>query len=157
MAAKKTMAAASSFAEPSMYPLHRCKIIHVVRHGQGFHNVAGDIDRKNYESWDYQDASLTELGWQQADALHQHLVTTHIRAHVELVVVSPLLRTLQTAVGVWGGGTLLDGEPAHSALMVRGVGLYRHSPISSAGGLIDEQLKSEGIWIHISDREDFWA
>lgn len=116
-----------------MYPLHRCKIIHVVRHGQGFHNVAGEVDRKNYESWDFQDASLTDMGWQQAEALHQHLVTTHIRAHVELVVASPLLRALQTAAGVWGGGVLLDGEAPHSALMVHGVGQARHTPISSAG------------------------
>lgn len=116
-----------------MYPLHRCKIIHVVRHGQGFHNVAGNVDLKNYESWDFVDASLTELGWQQAEALHEHLVTTHIRNHVELVVVSPLLRTLQTAVGVWGGGAFLDGEPPHSALMKSGVGQYRHAAVSSAG------------------------
>ncbi|KAG0554638.1 hypothetical protein KC19_12G107400 [Ceratodon purpureus] len=128
-----TTAVASSFAEPSMYPLHRCKIIHVVRHGQGYHNVAGNVDLKNYESWDFVDASLTELGWRQAEALHDHLVTTHIRNHVELVVVSPLLRTLQTAVGVWGGGTLLDGEPPHSALMRPGVGHCRHPAISSAG------------------------
>ncbi|KAG0557354.1 hypothetical protein KC19_11G123000 [Ceratodon purpureus] len=136
--AKKTpptpkIAAASSFAEPSMYPLHRCKILHAVRHGQGFHNIAGDKDLKQYESWDFMDASLSELGWQQAEALHEHMVKTHIRNHVELVIVSPLLRTLQTAVGVWGGGTLLAGEPPHSALMAPGVGQYQHLPVSSAG------------------------
>lgn len=145
-AAMGTTAVASSFAEPSMYPLHRCKIIHVVRHGQGYHNVAGNVDLKNYESWDFVDASLTELGWRQTEALHEHLVKTHIRNHVELVVVSPLLRTLQTAVGVWGGGTLLDGEPPHSALMRSEVGQYRHPAVSSAGDP-PFLLKLFNVWV----------
>lgn len=39
--------------------------MHLVRHGQGFHNVAGEAEYELYKSWDYEDAHLTETGWQQ--------------------------------------------------------------------------------------------
>ena len=39
--------------------------IHFIRHGQGFHNVAGELDAVAYKSGRYEDAHLTELGWQQ--------------------------------------------------------------------------------------------
>lgn len=113
----------------SMYPVHRSKVIHIVRHGQGYHNVAGEVDHLSYMSWDYLDASLTELGWQQSEALHAHLDATGIKAQVELVVVSPLLRTLQTAAGVWGGGAALD-ESA-TPLMVSGLGKAPHAAIAA--------------------------
>ncbi|EPS62983.1 hypothetical protein M569_11804, partial [Genlisea aurea] len=49
-----------------LYPLHRCKTVHlVVRHAQGFHNVAGNKDVRAYFSPEYFDAQLTPLGWQQ--------------------------------------------------------------------------------------------
>jgi len=41
------------------------QIVHLVRHGQGFHNVAGEAEYELYKSWDYEDAHLTETGWQQ--------------------------------------------------------------------------------------------
>jgi broad specificity phosphatase PhoE len=41
------------------------QIIHFVRHGEGFHNVAGKNDYSQYKRWDLEDANLTELGWQQ--------------------------------------------------------------------------------------------
>ena len=36
-----------------------------VRHAQGYHNVAGDIDYNAYMCHDYVDAALTPLGWKQ--------------------------------------------------------------------------------------------
>ena len=41
------------------------QMIHWIRHGQGFHNVAGHIDTSEYLKWDYEDAHLTDLGWKQ--------------------------------------------------------------------------------------------
>lgn len=117
----------------SLFPLHRSKVIHLVRHGQGFHNVAGEIDYKNYLSAEYLDASLTDLGWQQSEALHAHLDATGIKAQVELVVVSPLLRTLQTAAGVWGGSGLPEG--GEEPLMVDGLGKSPHAAIAAPKGL----------------------
>ncbi|KNA10348.1 hypothetical protein SOVF_145180 [Spinacia oleracea] len=52
-------------AGQGLYPLHHCKTIHLVRHAQGFHNVAGDKDVEAYLSYDYLDASLTSRGWEQ--------------------------------------------------------------------------------------------
>ncbi|KAJ0024966.1 hypothetical protein Pint_08546 [Pistacia integerrima] len=49
----------------SLYPSHRCKTIHLVRHAQGIHNVAGEKSHDAYMSYDYFDAYLTPLGWQQ--------------------------------------------------------------------------------------------
>lgn len=40
-------------------------MIHFIRHGEGFHNVAGRIKHSNYQSYDYEDAHLTEIGWKQ--------------------------------------------------------------------------------------------
>jgi len=138
-AAAMTNASGVEDASPSfgysMYPVHRCKTIHIVRHGQGYHNVAGELDRANYMSWEFEDAALTDLGWQQADALHDHVVKNNILPQVELVVVSPLLRTMQTAAAVWGGGELADDTKGEkSALMLaENAGVAKHAAISSVG------------------------
>ncbi|KAG9146012.1 hypothetical protein Leryth_015637 [Lithospermum erythrorhizon] len=49
----------------ALYPSHRCKTIHLVRHAQGIHNVEGEKDHDAYKSPHLFDAHLTPLGWQQ--------------------------------------------------------------------------------------------
>ena len=39
--------------------------VHLIRHGQGYHNVYGEADEEAYKSGKYTDAHLTRLGWQQ--------------------------------------------------------------------------------------------
>jgi len=39
--------------------------IHLIRHGQGFHNVAGEVNSEAYKSDKFEDAHLTVLGWEQ--------------------------------------------------------------------------------------------
>ncbi|KAL8128774.1 hypothetical protein V2J09_017929 [Rumex salicifolius] len=92
-----------SKASIGLYPAHRCKTIYLVRHAQGFHNVAGEKDHELYMSYDYIDATLTPLGWEQVDNLRKHVHASGIFKKIELVIVSPLTRTMQTAVGVFGG------------------------------------------------------
>jgi len=46
-----------------MIPEKYTKTVHFIRHGEGFHNVAGAISKENYKSYDYFDAHLTEIGW----------------------------------------------------------------------------------------------
>ncbi|KAL0352585.1 UNVERIFIED_CONTAM: Phosphoglycerate mutase-like protein 2 [Sesamum calycinum] len=75
-----------------LYPLHRCKTIHLVRHAQGFHNVAGEKDHSAYMLPELFDAELTPLGWQQVDNLRKHVRSSGLSRRIELVVVSPLLR-----------------------------------------------------------------
>ncbi|KAL9172164.1 hypothetical protein ABFS82_03G027000 [Erythranthe guttata] len=89
-----------------LYPMHRCKTIHLVRHAQGFHNVAGV---KDHRSPDFFDSQITPLGWDQVDNLRKHVHSLGLSTSIELVVVSPLLRTMQTAVGVFGGEGYVDG------------------------------------------------
>ncbi|KAJ6754915.1 BROAD-SPECIFICITY PHOSPHATASE YOR283W-RELATED [Salix purpurea] len=116
--------------DPSLYPLHRCKTIHVVRHAQGLHNVEGEKNYKAYLNPEYLDAPLTQLGWQQVDYLRKHVHASGLFKRVELVVTSPLLRTLQTAVGVFGGESYMDGTNA-LPLMVANVGNSDRASISS--------------------------
>jgi hypothetical protein len=41
------------------------QIVHLVRHGQGYHNVAGEAEEDLYKSYDFFDAHLTAKGWEQ--------------------------------------------------------------------------------------------
>lgn len=41
------------------------QIVHFIRHGEGYHNVAGRKSTEEYKKEDYADAHLTELGWTQ--------------------------------------------------------------------------------------------
>ncbi|KAI4968620.1 hypothetical protein ZWY2020_045950 [Hordeum vulgare] len=117
-------------AGTALYPAHRCKTIYLVRHAQGIHNVEGEKDFAAYKSHALLDAQLTPLGWSQVDTLREHVTKSGLAKKIELVVVSPLLRTLQTAVGVFGGGNYTDGASA-SPLMVEGAGNSGRQPISS--------------------------
>ncbi|PUZ46003.1 hypothetical protein GQ55_7G012300 [Panicum hallii var. hallii] len=125
---------APSGMEPSagtaLYPLHRCKTIYLVRHAQGIHNVAGEKDFKAYMSHDLFDAQLTPLGWSQVDGLREHVKKSGLAKKIELVITSPLLRTMQTAVGVFGGENYTDGVSA-APLMVENAGHSGRPAVSS--------------------------
>ncbi|CAN8244862.1 unnamed protein product [Cochlearia groenlandica] len=142
-------------AKPSqgLYPLHRCKTIHLVRHAQGIHNVAGEKNHDAYLSEDYFDAHLTPLGWQQVDNLHKHVKASGISNKIELVVVSPLLRTLQTAVGTFGGEGDIDGVDA-PLLMKAGAGKSDRPAISSlkCPPFIAVESCREHLGVHPCDR-----
>ncbi|XP_068656514.1 phosphoglycerate mutase-like protein 1 [Aristolochia californica] len=119
-----------STAGPALFPLHRCKTLHLVRHAQGIHNVEGEKNHKAYLSPKLFDAQLTPLGWQQVDNLRKHVHEAGLSKRIELVVTSPLLRTMQTAVGVFGGDGYVDGVDA-LPLMVANAGNSDRSAISS--------------------------
>jgi len=91
-----------------------------IRHGQGFHNVAGEQDFNSYRSEEFLDAHLTEVGWKQALGLREAL--RGAGAAPDLVVVSPLTRTLETAAGCLGGAALGGGAGAAGALMLAQAG-----------------------------------
>ena len=76
----------------SIMPVCHTKTIHCIRHGEGWHNIG----LANH------DAQLTPKGWQQAHSLGLHMQKYEITRSVQLVVVSPLMRALETAAGVFG-------------------------------------------------------
>ncbi|URE04089.1 PGAM [Musa troglodytarum] len=114
----------------SLFPLQRCKTVHLVRHGQGIHNVKGEKDFRAYLSPELFDAPLTPLGWDQVDNLRKHIRACGLYKKIQLVITSPLLRTMQTAVGVFGGDSYTDGVNV-PALMVENVGNSSRPAISS--------------------------
>ncbi|XP_056845734.1 phosphoglycerate mutase-like protein 2 [Raphanus sativus] len=142
-------------AKPSqgLYPLHRCKTIHLVRHAQGVHNVEGEKNHDAYLSEDLFDAHLTPLGWQQVDNLRKHVKASGISNRIELVIVSPLLRTLQTAVGTFGGEGYIDGVDA-PPLMTTGAGSSDRPAISSLNRppFIAVESCREHLGVHPCDR-----
>ncbi|CAA6657839.1 unnamed protein product [Spirodela intermedia] len=115
---------------PSLFPSHRCKTVHLVRHAQGIHNVEGEKDHKAYLSPVLFDAHLTPLGWQQVDNLRKHVQSCGLSKKVDLVITSPLLRTMQTAVGAFGGENYSDGVNV-APLMIANAGSSFRSAISS--------------------------
>ncbi|KAK0590483.1 hypothetical protein LWI29_027748 [Acer saccharum] len=140
-------------AGPSLYPLHRCKTIHLVRHAQGIHNVEGDKNFKAYMSPEYFDAHLTQLGWQQVGNLRKHVQDKGLLKNIDLVITSPLLRTMQTAVGVFGGDGYedrLDVVP----LMVANAGNSDRGAISSLNSppFIAVELCREHLGVHPCDK-----
>lgn len=66
----------------SLTPIRYSKILHFVRHGEGYHNVAGRLDHANYKSFDYLDAHLTATGWRQVRRQHQLKHGTASRWHL---------------------------------------------------------------------------
>ncbi|KAJ9705480.1 hypothetical protein PVL29_003497 [Vitis rotundifolia] len=142
-----------SGAGPSLFPLHRCKTLHLVRHAQGIHNVDGDKNYKAYLSPEFFDAQLTHLGWQQVDNLRKHVHACGLAKRVELVITSPLLRTMQTAVGVFGGEGYKDRMDV-LPLMVANAGECNRSAISSLDSppFLAVELCREHLGVHPCDK-----
>ena len=86
-----------------------CKAIALVRHAEGIHNERAENDRENYFAGPaytkaYWDARLTSKGEAQCAALAAQLDARWHKDEFafDLVVVSPLMRTLQTATLSFG-------------------------------------------------------
>ncbi|KAK3231123.1 hypothetical protein Dsin_003004 [Dipteronia sinensis] len=99
-----------------LYSPHHCKILHMVRHGQGVHNVEAEKNIDALLSPDLFDAPMSSLGWQQVFELRKHVHGIRLLDRVELVVTSPLLRTMQTAVGVFGNEGDIYGSDVDSVM-----------------------------------------
>ncbi|KAK9983126.1 hypothetical protein SO802_032651 [Lithocarpus litseifolius] len=137
----------------SLYPLHRTKTLHLVRHAQGIHNVEGEKDHDAYLSYDLFDANITPLGWKQVDNLRKHVHACGLSKRVDLVVVSPLLRTMQTAVGVFGGEAYTDGINV-PPLMAENTGKSGRPAISSLNSppFVAVELCREHLGVHPCDK-----
>uniref|UniRef100_A0A7N2N6P9 Phosphoglycerate mutase-like protein 1 n=1 Tax=Quercus lobata TaxID=97700 RepID=A0A7N2N6P9_QUELO len=137
----------------SLYPLHRTKTLHLVRHAQGIHNVEGEKDHDAYLSYDLFDANITPLGWKQVDNLRKHVHACGLSKRIDLVVVSPLLRTMQTAVGVFGGEAYTDGINV-PPLMAANTGKSGRPAMSSLNSppFVAVELCREHLGLHPCDK-----
>ena len=71
------------------------KVVHFIRHAQGHHNLAvAKAGEQAYTSWELRDAQLTPEGLEQSAKVAR--ITDRMK--FDVVLVSPLSRTLQTAV-----------------------------------------------------------
>ncbi|XP_077216326.1 phosphoglycerate mutase family protein [Tasmannia lanceolata] len=140
-------------ATTSLFPLHRCKTLHLVRHAQGIHNVEGEKNHKAYLSPELFDAQLTPLGWEQVDNLRKHVHACGLAKNIDLVITSPLTRTMQTAVGVFGGEGYTDGVTV-PPLMVANAGNSNRSAISSLNcpPFIAVETCREHLGVHPCDK-----
>lgn len=93
----------------SIFLAERTKKVHFIRHAEGSHNVASrnaGTDAVLVDNMDYWDAPLTEAGVEQCLDLRRHLANRPSQGrpftHFDLVIVSPLTRTLQTAQHIFG-------------------------------------------------------
>ena len=68
------------------------KIIHFQRHATGWHNVYGEVNKKEYLRDDLMDATLSDDGLLECSAVPKLSAKS-----AELLLVSPMRRTLQTA------------------------------------------------------------
>lgn len=134
-----------------LMPHSYSKVVHFVRHGEGWHNV-GLPNR---------DAQLTPKGWQQAHALGSHMKRYPVTREVQLVVVSPLMRALETAAGAFG--SLGDNDRLGSPILMTAQNEVRdvctaHETISCRPGikyLVNEACRerlSTGLCDARSDR-----
>jgi broad specificity phosphatase PhoE len=80
------------------------KLIHFVRHAEGFHNVAGRKDFENYKSEEFEDAILSPTGHEQCKELATNQSEfAGVEGRVQLVVTSVMRRCLQTATESFPG------------------------------------------------------
>ncbi|KAF9692294.1 hypothetical protein EKO04_009789 [Ascochyta lentis] len=76
----------------------------LIRHAQALHNATSD--------WSIHDPPLTDLGRQQSAELHESLKASDLANKTDLIVVSPMRRTLETmTIGLdW---LIKKGVPVH--------------------------------------------
>mmetsp|Transcript_705 Transcript_705/g.1619 ORF Transcript_705/g.1619 Transcript_705/m.1619 type:complete len:325 (+) Transcript_705:206-1180(+) len=99
----------------SLFLAERTKKVHFIRHAEGYHNVATKETGSNEcllrgdepaAAHGLYDSRLTQKGIEQADSLRSYLSTRPSGSRsftaFDLVVVSPLTRTCETALHVFG-------------------------------------------------------
>ena len=92
------------------------KSVWLIRHGESEHNTSSD--------WGIRDPGLTEKGWKQAKALKHETLLKGVLGHygpdevAQLVIVSPLRRTLQTALAVADGMRSLNAAASQKVPII---------------------------------------
>jgi len=144
----------------AVLPTRRAKTLHLIRHAEGFHNVAGALDRASYKEERFFDAHLTARGWEQARRARLWMEDGR-RVRPGVVLTSPLARALETAVALFGGRDLAREEDleAEGGLLMRaqdaepGVrGGHRAVSARGAPPFAAVELARERFGVHPCDR-----
>ncbi|KAJ4701515.1 phosphoglycerate mutase-like protein 1 [Melia azedarach] len=112
-----------------LYSPNNCKILHMVRHAQGVHNVEAEKNVDALLSEELFDCSISQLGCQQVSDLRKYVHGSGLLNRIELVVTSPLLRTMQTAAGVFGSEGYIYGADGKSPIMMDATPAFSCPPI----------------------------
>ena len=116
------------------------KNIYCIRHGVAQHNINYfKYGSKTFSDPNFVDTHLVSVGYQQAKHLHD--TWTNIDS-IELVIVSPLQRTLQTAVEIFKGRSI----PIIALDYVREFPLGKHT-CNKRSSL--ELLKKNILWLSL--------
>ncbi|OMO58310.1 Histidine phosphatase superfamily, clade-1 [Corchorus olitorius] len=108
------MEAITSEAQTPYQLLGSQKLVHLVRHAQGLHNLEAEKGRDAQKRIEFIDPELSSNGWQQVVDQRKNVSASGMLGRIEVVITSPMLRTLQTAVGIFGGEDLSSSkETAH--------------------------------------------
>ncbi|XP_044475628.1 phosphoglycerate mutase-like protein 1 [Mangifera indica] len=99
---------------------HGRKILHLVRHAQGVHNTDVGKGPEALLSQELFDAQLSDLGLQQVEKVRKYVQEKGLSKIIDLVITSPMLRTLQTAIGVFGGESQANGFDGHTTAAENG-------------------------------------
>eukprot|EP00039_Didymoeca_costata_P021642 m.2681 g.2681 ORF g.2681 m.2681 type:complete len:286 (-) comp2570_c0_seq1:191-1048(-) len=153
----------------SIFLEERCKKIHFIRHAEGIHNAATSAAGSNEPithstpgSEKYQDACLTEEGKAQCKTLHNEIQkkTKAGEMNIGLVVVSPFVRTLETAQISIGDFDSAETPPfiIHELCRER-TGLYTCDKMKTKS-VVKESFPTDGIeWDRFNPHEEdeFWT
>jgi broad specificity phosphatase PhoE len=135
------------------------KVVHLVRHGQGFHNLMADLYHDVGRTWtqfvaspdnpytrlELTDSPLTEVGRRQAVALQPRVQRLcEVRARPQLVVSSPQTRAVQTA--------LLAFEPLLVESEGSGCTAGAHGADEGRVPFVAHEMLREETGVHVCDQ-----
>ena len=80
---RKSTAVFGTICKAALIALPCCmQTVYFIRHGEGYHNI-GVVN---------EDAHLTDMGWRQAEALHQHLGNMRPPPDIQVCILTRLSR-----------------------------------------------------------------
>jgi len=95
-------------------PAEHSRVVHLVRHAQGHHNLAAAVrGSAAFVDPALFDASLDDVGRAQAEKLGG--IIDDLTLEIDVVLVSPLSRTLETCAGLFPNGKRRSGAPLRIA------------------------------------------
>ncbi|KAJ4485957.1 phosphoglycerate mutase-like protein [Lentinula aciculospora] len=124
------------------------KIIHFTRHAQAEHNVA--------EDYSIPDAPLTLLGRRQSEELYSQ--TVELQKYADLLVTSPLKRTLQTTIiGYRGIRTRLENQnPPKPIIVLSHLQEANNLPCDTGSSREELEQNDEFKGINFESLKDDW-